>query len=201
MKCFWSESDGPSEPQKPTKTPAEQVLAVASRGRDILKIVEDLVVSPEPLNMVILIYLFLVVVLLLSSGYIGLRYDVQLEEQLMLIVAWPEVDSLAAKETSRPPRGKEQLSLCIVGKGQNLPILELAAASLLELFKSFLLFVEEIFVGSAWNSFLRFPTGKPTSNRWQANCLPKAIRYPATNPFGKATLPNMAKDTHKRLEE
>ncbi|XP_048351864.1 GRAM domain-containing protein 2B-like isoform X2 [Sphaerodactylus townsendi] len=86
------ESDGPSEPQKPTKTPAEQVLAVASRGRGHPK-------NPlktwwshlSPLNMVILIYLFLVVVLLLSSGYIGLRI-VQLEEQLMLMGAWPEVD-------------------------------------------------------------------------------------------------------------
>ncbi|XP_038239506.1 GRAM domain-containing protein 2A-like isoform X1 [Dermochelys coriacea] len=43
------------------------------------------------LNIVILIYLLLVVVLLLSSGYIGLRI-VALEQQLMSIGAWPELD-------------------------------------------------------------------------------------------------------------
>ncbi|KAJ6655203.1 hypothetical protein lerEdw1_005681 [Lerista edwardsae] len=43
------------------------------------------------LNIVILIYLFLVVVLLLCSGYIGLRI-VQLEEQLTSMGAWPELD-------------------------------------------------------------------------------------------------------------
>ncbi|KAG6934778.1 GRAM domain-containing protein 2A-like [Chelydra serpentina] len=43
------------------------------------------------LNVVILIYLLLVLVLLLSSGYIGLRI-VALEQQLMSMGAWPELD-------------------------------------------------------------------------------------------------------------
>lgn len=44
----------------------------------------------DPVNTVILVYLFLVVLLILSSGYIGLRI-VQLEEQLTSMGAWPEV--------------------------------------------------------------------------------------------------------------
>ncbi|XP_037741906.1 GRAM domain-containing protein 2B isoform X2 [Chelonia mydas] len=43
------------------------------------------------LNVVILIYLLLVVVLLLSSGYIGFRI-VALEQQLMSMGAWPELN-------------------------------------------------------------------------------------------------------------
>ncbi|XP_034293567.1 GRAM domain-containing protein 2A-like isoform X1 [Pantherophis guttatus] len=42
-------------------------------------------------NTVITIYLFLVVLLLCSSGYIGLRI-IQLEEQLISMGAWPELD-------------------------------------------------------------------------------------------------------------
>ncbi|XP_026554723.1 GRAM domain-containing protein 2A-like isoform X1 [Pseudonaja textilis] len=42
-------------------------------------------------NTVIIIYLFLVVLLLCSSGYIGLRI-IQLEEQLTSMGAWPEPD-------------------------------------------------------------------------------------------------------------
>uniref|UniRef100_A0ABM5EM35 GRAM domain-containing protein 2A-like isoform X2 n=1 Tax=Pogona vitticeps TaxID=103695 RepID=A0ABM5EM35_9SAUR len=44
----------------------------------------------EPISIIILIYLFLVVVLILSSGYIGLRI-VQLEEQLTSMGAWPDL--------------------------------------------------------------------------------------------------------------
>ncbi|XP_044309470.1 GRAM domain-containing protein 2B-like [Varanus komodoensis] len=44
-----------------------------------------------PLNTVILIYIFLVVILLLSSGYIGFRI-VQLERELISMGAWPELD-------------------------------------------------------------------------------------------------------------
>ncbi|XP_007440675.1 GRAM domain-containing protein 2A-like isoform X2 [Python bivittatus] len=43
------------------------------------------------LNTIIIIYLFLVVLLLCSSGYIGLRI-IQLEEQLTSMGAWPEPD-------------------------------------------------------------------------------------------------------------
>ncbi|XP_030396620.1 GRAM domain-containing protein 2B-like isoform X2 [Gopherus evgoodei] len=50
------------------------------------------------LNVVILIYLLLVVVLLLSSGYIGLRI-VALEQQLMSMGAWPELDLHQYKTT------------------------------------------------------------------------------------------------------
>nr|XP_005313866.1 GRAM domain-containing protein 2B-like isoform X1 [Chrysemys picta bellii] len=50
------------------------------------------------LNVVILIYLLLVVVLLLSSGYIGLRI-VALEQQLMAMGAWPELDLQQYKTT------------------------------------------------------------------------------------------------------
>ncbi|XP_050789759.1 GRAM domain-containing protein 2A-like isoform X1 [Gopherus flavomarginatus] len=50
------------------------------------------------LNIVILIYLLLVVVLLLSSGYIGLRI-VALEQQLMSMGAWPELDLHQYKTT------------------------------------------------------------------------------------------------------
>ncbi|XP_070603258.1 LOW QUALITY PROTEIN: GRAM domain-containing protein 2B-like [Erythrolamprus reginae] len=42
-------------------------------------------------NTIITIYLFLVVLLLCSSGYIGLRI-IQLEEQLISMGAWPELD-------------------------------------------------------------------------------------------------------------
>ncbi|XP_032080983.1 GRAM domain-containing protein 2B-like [Thamnophis elegans] len=42
-------------------------------------------------NTIIIIYLFLVVLLLCSSGYIGLRI-IQLEEQLISMGAWPELD-------------------------------------------------------------------------------------------------------------
>ncbi|XP_077187900.1 uncharacterized protein LOC143834885 isoform X2 [Paroedura picta] len=86
------ESDEASEQQEPLKTPAEEVLAATSRGRGHSKTSLGTWWSHlSPLNMIILIYLFLVVVLLLSSGYIGLRI-VQLEEQLTLMGAWPELD-------------------------------------------------------------------------------------------------------------
>ncbi|XP_078527106.1 GRAM domain-containing protein 2A-like isoform X2 [Lissotriton helveticus] len=43
------------------------------------------------INILLIIYLMLVVVLLLSSGYIGLRI-VELEQQLTLMGAWPELN-------------------------------------------------------------------------------------------------------------
>ncbi|XP_069505546.1 GRAM domain-containing protein 2B-like isoform X2 [Ambystoma mexicanum] len=43
------------------------------------------------INILLIIYLMLVVVLLLSSGYIGLRI-VELEQQLTLMGAWPEMN-------------------------------------------------------------------------------------------------------------
>ncbi|KAM6189584.1 GRAM domain-containing protein 2B-like [Sarcoramphus papa] len=45
----------------------------------------------NPLNTVILIYLLLMVALLLSSGYIGLRI-VELEQQLASVGAWPDLN-------------------------------------------------------------------------------------------------------------
>ncbi|XP_050766758.1 GRAM domain-containing protein 2A-like [Gymnogyps californianus] len=45
----------------------------------------------SPLNTVILIYLLLMVALLLSSGYIGLRI-VELEQQLASVGAWPDLN-------------------------------------------------------------------------------------------------------------
>ncbi|XP_054836782.1 GRAM domain-containing protein 2A-like isoform X2 [Eublepharis macularius] len=85
------ESDGGSEPQKLSRTSAE-MLAATSRGREPpKKSLKSWWSHLSPFNVVILIYLFLVVVLLLSSGYIGLRI-VQLEEQLTSMGAWPELD-------------------------------------------------------------------------------------------------------------
>ncbi|KAM6040195.1 GRAM domain-containing protein 2A-like [Theristicus caerulescens] len=48
-------------------------------------------VRPSPLSTVILIYLLLMVALLLSSGYIGLRI-VELEQQLTSVGAWPDLN-------------------------------------------------------------------------------------------------------------
>ncbi|XP_060088692.1 GRAM domain-containing protein 2A-like isoform X2 [Heteronotia binoei] len=86
------ESDGVSEQQMSLKTPAEEVLEASSRGRGHpKKSLKTWWSHLSSLNVIILIYLFLVVVLLLSSGYIGLRI-VQLEEQLTSMGAWPELD-------------------------------------------------------------------------------------------------------------
>ncbi|KAL8177677.1 UNVERIFIED_CONTAM: hypothetical protein K2H54_016141 [Gekko kuhli] len=86
------ESDGVSEQQKSLKIPAEGVLAATSRGRGHPhKSLKTWWSHLSTFNTIILIYLFLVVILLLSSGYIGLRI-VQLEEQLTLMGAWPELD-------------------------------------------------------------------------------------------------------------
>ncbi|KAM6113482.1 GRAM domain-containing protein 2A-like [Phoenicopterus ruber ruber] len=45
----------------------------------------------SPLNTIILVYLLLMVALLLSSGYIGLRI-VELEQQLATVGAWPDLN-------------------------------------------------------------------------------------------------------------
>ncbi|KAF4805498.1 GRAM domain-containing protein 2-like protein [Turdus rufiventris] len=45
----------------------------------------------SPLNIIILIYLLLMVALLLSSGYIGLRIA-ELEQQLAFVRAWPDLN-------------------------------------------------------------------------------------------------------------
>ncbi|XP_032938122.1 GRAM domain-containing protein 2A-like isoform X4 [Catharus ustulatus] len=45
----------------------------------------------SPLNIIILIYLLLMVALLLSSGYIGLRIA-ELEQQLAFVGAWPDLN-------------------------------------------------------------------------------------------------------------
>ncbi|KAM4883973.1 uncharacterized protein FYW23_013184 [Sylvia borin] len=54
-------------------------------------------INPQlsPLNTIIIIYLLLMVALLLSSGYIGLRIaelEQQLEQQLTFVGAWPELN-------------------------------------------------------------------------------------------------------------
>nr|XP_013798593.1 PREDICTED: GRAM domain-containing protein 3-like isoform X2 [Apteryx mantelli mantelli] len=51
--------------------------------------VKDWLSRASPLNTVIIIYLLLMVALLLSSGYIGLRI-VELEQQLTSLGAWPD---------------------------------------------------------------------------------------------------------------
>ncbi|KAM7023987.1 uncharacterized protein M8220_015476 [Acridotheres tristis] len=53
----------------------------------------------SPLNIVILIYLLLMVALLLSSGYIGLRI-VELEQQLAFAGAWPDLNLSQQYETT-----------------------------------------------------------------------------------------------------
>ncbi|TRZ15112.1 hypothetical protein HGM15179_011972 [Zosterops borbonicus] len=54
-------------------------------------------INPQlsPLNIIIIIYLLLMVALLLSSGYIGLRIaelEQQLEQQLTFVGAWPDLN-------------------------------------------------------------------------------------------------------------
>ncbi|XP_014739811.1 PREDICTED: GRAM domain-containing protein 2-like [Sturnus vulgaris] len=53
----------------------------------------------SPLNIIILIYLLLMVALLLSSGYIGLRI-VELEQQLAFAGAWPDLNLSQQYETT-----------------------------------------------------------------------------------------------------
>ncbi|XP_074834029.1 GRAM domain-containing protein 2A-like [Carettochelys insculpta] len=68
-----SMSEGGAPPGRKTKKPRGWALHLST------------------LNVVILIYLLLVLLLLVSSGYIGLRI-VALEQQLMSMGAWPELD-------------------------------------------------------------------------------------------------------------
>ncbi|XP_063003398.1 GRAM domain-containing protein 2A-like [Elgaria multicarinata webbii] len=82
--------------QKFSEAPFEPPQMSTSRGRErVTKSRRSWEIPLCPLNTVILIYLFLVVVLLLSSGYIGLRI-VQLEEELTSMGAWPELDGYKA---------------------------------------------------------------------------------------------------------
>ncbi|XP_064353700.1 GRAM domain-containing protein 2A-like [Dromaius novaehollandiae] len=75
---------------------AEEDEAVPARGRggphatvQTKTTVKDWLAQTSPLNTVIIIYLLLMVALLLSSGYIGLRI-VELEQQLTAMGAWPD---------------------------------------------------------------------------------------------------------------
>ncbi|XP_066491697.1 GRAM domain-containing protein 2A-like [Tiliqua scincoides] len=84
--------DGATRIEKPSTIQLQQQQVATSRGRgQVKKSSTSWWDNLNLLNIVILIYLFLVVVLLLSSGYIGLRI-VQLEEQLTSMGAWPEFD-------------------------------------------------------------------------------------------------------------
>ncbi|XP_042334129.1 GRAM domain-containing protein 2A-like [Sceloporus undulatus] len=87
------ESDEPDGMEAPLCAPNDPQKEMATGGgREQSAKTPRRSTSPlNPLNTVILIYLILVVVLLLSSGYIGLRI-VQLEEQLTSMGAWPELD-------------------------------------------------------------------------------------------------------------
>ncbi|CAI5799110.1 Hypothetical predicted protein [Podarcis lilfordi] len=86
------EPDGADKSQSPPTAAIEPHWAAANRGGvRSTKSWRSWKAHLSPLNTVILIYLCLVVVLLLSSGYIGLRI-VQLEEQLISMGAWPEID-------------------------------------------------------------------------------------------------------------
>ncbi|XP_053147077.1 GRAM domain-containing protein 2A-like isoform X1 [Hemicordylus capensis] len=84
--------DRVSESERPPKASAEQQLALTSSGGEHVKRApESWWARLNLLNTVILVYLFVVVVLLLSSGYIGLRI-IQLEEQLTSMGAWPKLE-------------------------------------------------------------------------------------------------------------
>ncbi|XP_074795593.1 uncharacterized protein LOC141977803 isoform X3 [Natator depressus] len=93
------ESDGLLDQQDglgPKQSREGEEMAVPSKegawpGRQTKKTPRGWWAQLSTLNVIILIYLLLVVVLLLSSGYIGLRI-VALEQQLMSMGAWPELD-------------------------------------------------------------------------------------------------------------
>uniref|UniRef100_A0A8C8BH32 GRAM domain-containing protein n=1 Tax=Otus sunia TaxID=257818 RepID=A0A8C8BH32_9STRI len=79
-----SQSDleqSPLDPDGLQELPGGPHTALRARGTAQLR----------PLNTVILIYLLLMVALLLSSGYIGLRI-VELEQQLAAVGAWPDLN-------------------------------------------------------------------------------------------------------------
>ncbi|XP_062816606.1 GRAM domain-containing protein 2A-like isoform X2 [Anolis carolinensis] len=88
------ESDEPDEPvTMPTQMPndLQEEVANSKEKEQETKASQRPTVHSNPLHAIILIYLVLVLALLLSSSYIGLRI-VQLEKLLTSMGAWPELD-------------------------------------------------------------------------------------------------------------
>nr|XP_060641165.1 GRAM domain-containing protein 2A-like isoform X1 [Anolis sagrei ordinatus] len=87
------EFDEPDETVMPPQMTNDLPEEVAdSRGKEeATKTSQRPTVDSNPLHTIILIYLVLVLALLLSSSYIGLRI-IQLEKQLTSLGAWPELD-------------------------------------------------------------------------------------------------------------
>ncbi|KAM6465838.1 GRAM domain-containing protein 2A-like isoform 2-T2 [Liasis olivaceus] len=67
----------------------QQQVATQQKAMQTMKSLRSWRIQLCRLNTIIIIYLFLVLLLLCSSGYIGLRI-IQLEEQLTSMGAWPE---------------------------------------------------------------------------------------------------------------
>ncbi|XP_067169081.1 GRAM domain-containing protein 2B-like isoform X2 [Apteryx mantelli] len=86
---------------KPSQAEEDEDVTALGRGQSLVltggphaavqtkTTVKDWLSRASPLNTVIIIYLLLMVALLLSSGYIGLRI-VELEQQLTSLGAWPD---------------------------------------------------------------------------------------------------------------
>ncbi|XP_019327018.1 PREDICTED: GRAM domain-containing protein 2-like [Aptenodytes forsteri] len=85
-------SDGPSPPPRQVEEEDEEAaaLALSSEGPHTTLRART-TTQLSHLNTIILIYLLLMVALLLSSGYIGLRV-VELEQQLASVGAWPDLN-------------------------------------------------------------------------------------------------------------
>ncbi|XP_026720931.1 GRAM domain-containing protein 2B-like [Athene cunicularia] len=84
--------DGPSlAPGQAEEEDEEAAAVVLSSGGPHTALRAQTTAQLHPLNTVILIYLLLMVALLLSSGYIGLRI-VELEQQLAAVGAWPDLN-------------------------------------------------------------------------------------------------------------
>lgn len=86
--------DGPSPTPRQVEEEDEEAAVLAlSSGGPHTALPARTTVQLSPLNTIILIYLLLMVALLLSSGYIGLRI-VELEQQLASVGAWPDLNLL-----------------------------------------------------------------------------------------------------------
>ncbi|XP_075031211.1 GRAM domain-containing protein 2A-like isoform X2 [Calonectris borealis] len=86
--------DGPSPTPRQVEEEDEEAAVLAlSSGGPHTALRARTTVQLSPLNTIILIYLLLMVALLLSSGYIGLRI-VELEQQLASVGAWPDLNLL-----------------------------------------------------------------------------------------------------------
>ncbi|XP_063146802.1 GRAM domain-containing protein 2A-like isoform X2 [Candoia aspera] len=90
---FPEKTDMADRIQIPDEAPCKQQQQVATqqKAEQTTKSLRSWRTQLCHLNTIIIIYLFLVVLLLCSSGYIGLRI-IQLEEQLTSMQSWPELD-------------------------------------------------------------------------------------------------------------